>query len=166
MAPAGTAQIGPWLPPGGVLSEGEPVVPLPGAPEDACAACTAWPGTLEALVGWQHFHDGAPACWWFVRETYWRHLGIALPYENVLLPRREWGRLIDAAAGKWVPVTDPRPYDVVLIQRCRTVRVDHIGLYAGDDRVLHVPTRRAGVCRNRIGYFSEHDCTVQVYRRA
>lgn len=126
-----------------------------------CTVCARLPVTLAGLVGWRHFHSAAP-CWWFVREVLRQHCGLALPEENVLTPKRDWARLVDAHLGEWAQTTAPRAYDAVLLRAPR--RLDHIGLYEAHGDMIHLPRGAAGVARTALETYRQAGYDVRVYR--
>jgi len=127
-----------------------------------CEVCaSAWPSSLEGFIGWMHFHG--PPCWFLVREIYRRHLGITLPFDNVLEPQERWRALVQAGLVEWHSVEEgnEQPYDGVLL---RTEHVDHIGLVIAPGRFLHVPRPEAGACAHPFARYREHGQRLRVYR--
>jgi hypothetical protein len=127
---------------------------------EQCERCAEFPDVLEHLVGWRHFHTDA-VCWELVWRVYRRHLGIRLPYENVLVPRAEWPGLIEAGKTLWQHVRSPARYDLALM---RGRSGDHIGLLLDAHTVLHVLSPAAGVSRNRLETFARLCDSLDFYR--
>lgn len=127
----------------------------------SCTQCAFLPATLAGLVGWRHFHTSAP-CWWLVREVLRQHRGLVLPAANVLAPKRDWGRLVDAHRHEWAEISTPAAYDAVLCRAPR--RLDHIGLYERDGRMIHLPRGAAGVARTALEVYRQAGYDVRCYR--
>lgn len=106
----------------------------------ACPECLALPTSLDACVGWRHFHEPGWACWEFVRLVYGLHCGIVLAPratlgEGALRSRRTFARV----HGRM------QRYDVAIL-RCD--RVLHAGIILGPcGAIVHVVTPTAGVVR-------------------
>lgn len=108
-----------------------------------CAECEKFPGTLQELVGWRHFHGTAP-CWWLVKEVYARHLNIALPVGNLLATRDKWASLVDEHVNEWRRVDSPAAYNLLLMM---LPWGEHIAICDSDGSVVHYFTEKSGVVR-------------------
>ena len=133
-----------------------------------CPECAALPADLAAIVGWRHFHTPA-ACWELLRLVAQRHLGIVLPFENVLEQRRRWRELVAAGQGRfggvlWRRAAAPaRAYDGVLF---RFEATDHMGIALDGRRFLHVPRPEVGACLGEIARWAERAESWGIYRLA
>lgn len=125
---------------------------------NGCPDCARFPADLEALVGWSHVHDLWAPCWWFVREVYRRHLGVALPIHNVLERR---STVLLAARHRFARVRVFERYALVFVHPASGP--PHVGLWLAPGEVLHLMNTAAGVCRSRLSDWQDRGA-VTCYR--
>lgn len=106
-----------------------------------CSTIRWWgPGVPKAPLEGRTYVTGIQDCYGLARDYYETHFGIVLPD----YPRRSemWlqnqSLFEDFVHNHCFEVTEPRRHDAVLM-RVRTEKVNHCGIYLGDDRMLHHP---------------------------
>jgi cell wall-associated NlpC family hydrolase len=81
-----------------------------------------------------------------LREVFKNELGIDLGEDNLIVVEDSWGSTIQGTKPEWIEVTTPEPYDVVLMFNRRGAEVpEHLGVYAGNGRVLHTRRRTGSI---------------------
>jgi hypothetical protein len=81
--------------------------------------------------------------------VYLNELGIPLDEDNLFVVEDGWGSAIDGSRPLWVEVKCPEKYDAVLMYQYRGAPMPtHVGIYAGDGKVLHMRRKTGAVAES------------------
>jgi hypothetical protein len=94
-------------------------------------------------------YDSDVACWAFVRDYYSEALGIELPDYAAQavgpLESAELSRLVTEYGDGWQLAETPEAGDVARFWVRRPASPEHVGIYLGENRILHAPKANQGV---------------------
>ena len=92
-------------------------------------------------------------CWGIVKMVLNDALGIELGHyalEDIDSPKKAIKKfnsaiVIEISSGKWEKVDSPKELDVIMMSSLDSKRFDHVGVYIGNNQVLHSMTRETGI---------------------